>query len=97
MLIPVLIRFLPESMVFMIQRKVAAERILKIFRKIDPTIARQEKPTFIVDALEQGQGQRGALASLFTRDRVLGTVLLWLVFAINLGSSTPCKAGCHQS
>lgn len=85
MLVPVLIRFLPESMVFMIHRKVAAERILKIFRKIDPTIARQEKPTFIVDALEKGQGQRGALASLFTRDRVLGTVLLWLVFAINLG------------
>jgi AAHS family 4-hydroxybenzoate transporter-like MFS transporter len=87
MLVPVLIRFLPESMVFMIHRKVTAERILKIFRKIDPTIARQKKPTFIVDALEQGQGQgqRGALASLFTRDRVLGTVLLWLVFAINLG------------
>lgn len=85
MLVPVLIRFLPESMVFMIHRKVAAERILQIFRKIDPAVARQEKPTFIVDALEQGQGQRGALASLFTRDRVLGTVLLWLVFAINLG------------
>ncbi|HCF1642818.1 MFS transporter [Pseudomonas stutzeri] len=83
MLVPVLFRFLPESMVFMIKNKVPPQQILSVFRKIDASVGQQSKPVFVVEALEQGQ--HGALASLFTRDRIMGTVLLWLVFAINLG------------
>ncbi|MGH8417967.1 MAG: MFS transporter [Pseudomonas sp.] len=83
MLVPALFHFLPESMVFMIKSKVAPQQVLDVFRKIDAQVDQQDKPVFVVEALEQGQC--GALASLFTPDRIIGTVLLWLVFAINLG------------
>jgi AAHS family 4-hydroxybenzoate transporter-like MFS transporter len=49
---------------------------------MDPTLAPSEAPRF--DVADEDAGKRAALSSLFTRDRVLGTALLWFVFAINL-------------
>mgnify|MGYP001172533253 CR=1 FL=1 len=85
-LIPFLIRWLPESPVFMIRRNVAPERVYAVFRRIDgtlpPSLPGQTEPVFSVE--ENDSGQRTAFSSLFTRKWLWGTVLLWLVFMINL-------------
>ncbi|MCU1628902.1 MAG: tpaK [Pseudonocardia sp.] len=82
LLVPLLLRFLPESPVFMIRRNQDPQRIHRVFRRMDRTLPEHAAPTFAVEAADAGK--RAALSSLFTRDRVLGTVLLWFVFAINL-------------
>ncbi|WP_214366163.1 MFS transporter [Pseudonocardia sp. H11422] len=81
-LVPLLLRFLPESPVFMIRRRHDPQRIHRVFRRIDRSLAPAQAPTFAVEA--EDSGQRAALSSLFTRNRVLGTLLLWFIFAINL-------------
>jgi AAHS family 4-hydroxybenzoate transporter-like MFS transporter len=81
-LVPLLLRYLPESPVFMLRRGQDLQRVHQVFRRIDPTIAPSESPRF--DVAGEDAGKRAALSSLFTRDRVLGTALLWFVFAINL-------------
>jgi AAHS family 4-hydroxybenzoate transporter-like MFS transporter len=83
LLVPALLRFLPESLVFMIRRSMDPRRILGVFRRIDPALPADTAPAFGVEA---GDGAtRAALGSLFTRSQLLGTLLLWLVFVINLG------------
>jgi MFS transporter, AAHS family, 4-hydroxybenzoate transporter len=81
-LVPLLLRFLPESPVYLIRRGRDPQRILGVFRRMDPTLPAAEAPEFAVEA--EDSGKRAALSSLFTRSRVLGTLLLWFVFAINL-------------
>jgi MFS transporter, AAHS family, 4-hydroxybenzoate transporter len=81
-LLPLLLRFLPESPVFMLRRGQDPQRVHRIFRRIDPALAPTDAPRF--DVAGEDSGKRAALSSLFTRERVLGTALLWFVFAINL-------------
>jgi AAHS family 4-hydroxybenzoate transporter-like MFS transporter len=81
-LVPLLAWILPESPVFMIRRGHDPQRIHRVFRRMDRSLPAEQAPRFAVPS--EDSGQRAALSSLFTRDRVLGTVLLWLVFAINL-------------
>jgi MFS transporter, AAHS family, 4-hydroxybenzoate transporter len=83
LLVPLLLRHLPESPVFMVRRGHDPQRIHRVFRRVDPSLAPEETPRFEVPS--DDTGRRAAVSSLFTRNRVLGTVLLWLVFAINLG------------
>ncbi|MET8517906.1 MFS transporter [Streptomyces sp. NPDC005134] len=86
LLIPFLVRSLPESPVFMIRRNEDPKRIYAVFRGIDRTLPvslpAQSEPLFSVEGNDSGQ--RTALSSLFTHKWVLGTVLLWFVFMINL-------------
>ncbi|MET7501313.1 MFS transporter [Streptomyces microflavus] len=86
LLIPFLVRSLPESPVYMIQRKMDQDRIYAVFRRIDralpQSLPEQSEPVFSVE--ENDSGQRTALSSLFTRKWLLGTLLLWFVFMINL-------------
>jgi AAHS family 4-hydroxybenzoate transporter-like MFS transporter len=83
LLTPLLIWKLPESPAFMIRRGVDPARIQRLFRRIDPQLAEAASPSFAVEG--RGGGRRPALAALFTGGQGLGTVVLWLVFAINLG------------
>lgn len=83
LLVPILVKGLPESLVFMIQRGMDPRRIHSLFRRIDSRLPEDETPCF---GLQAGPTERGAaLTALFAPDRLLGTLLLWLVFAINLG------------
>ncbi len=86
LLIPFLVRGLPESPVFMIQRKRDPHRIYATFRRIDRELpaAMPEQPAPAFSVEENDSGRRTVLSSLFTRKWLLGTVLLWLVFVINL-------------
>jgi AAHS family 4-hydroxybenzoate transporter-like MFS transporter len=81
LLTPVLLWALPESPVFLIKRGAAGARIHALFRRIDPALQAGGDPVFQVE----GGGGRAALSALFTDGRTLGTVILWAVFAINLG------------
>jgi AAHS family 4-hydroxybenzoate transporter-like MFS transporter len=76
-LLPLLLRRLPESLAFSLRRgrSVAAE-----LRKLDPTLPADMQ----VIAAEHTVGERIPLARLFDHRWLLGTVLLWIVFAINL-------------
>jgi AAHS family 4-hydroxybenzoate transporter-like MFS transporter len=80
-LVPLLLRYLPESPVFMLRHGHDMRRVQQIFRRVDPSLP-AETLRFEVTAADGGG--RAALRSLFTHDHVLGTVLLWLVFVINL-------------
>ncbi|MES4889663.1 MFS transporter [Streptomyces sp. NPDC096012] len=86
LLIPFLVRSLPESPAFMIRRNTDPHRIYAVFRRIDgelpPSVPGHGEPVFSVE--ENDGGNRAALTSLFTRRWLWGTVLLWFVFMINL-------------
>lgn len=77
-LVPLLWRLLPESPVYLTRRGRPAGHIL---RRLDPSL-----PDDIVvrTAGQGGDNARIPLIRLFERRWLLGTVLLWLVFAINL-------------
>jgi AAHS family 4-hydroxybenzoate transporter-like MFS transporter len=83
LLTPALIWKLPESMVFMIRRGADPGRIHRLFRRIDPSLPEAAAPTF--GAVEAHQGRGAALGTLFTGGQAMCTLVLWLVFAINLG------------
>jgi AAHS family 4-hydroxybenzoate transporter-like MFS transporter len=86
LLIPFLVRHLPESPAFMIRRNADPLRVYGVLRRIDPGLpATPSAGTVPVLSAEGGDsGQRTALSGLFTRRWLLGTVLLWFVFMINL-------------
>lgn len=83
LLLPALLRFLPDSLTLMINKGAEPKRVRSILRRIDPGLAAGSDFTY--EAEKQPDEQRTALRNLFTRDRVVGTLLLWLVFVINLG------------
>jgi AAHS family 4-hydroxybenzoate transporter-like MFS transporter len=82
LLVPFLVRGLPESPLFMIRRSTDPDRVYAVFRRIDPELPSAATPVFSVE--ENDSGRRTALSNLFTRKWLLGTVLLWCVFVINL-------------
>jgi AAHS family 4-hydroxybenzoate transporter-like MFS transporter len=85
LLVPALVRLLPESPLFLIRRGRDPEQIYRVFRRIDRNLPATGSPRFeLSDAASDGPATRAALRTLFTREWVLGTVLLWVVFAINL-------------
>ncbi|WP_028935972.1 MFS transporter [Pseudonocardia spinosispora] len=83
-LVPALIRYLPESPTFMIRRRYDPSRVLAVLRRVDPTLDDTWTPSAVA-VEDRTTAGRAALSSLFTRHWVWGTVLLWLVFVINLG------------
>jgi AAHS family 4-hydroxybenzoate transporter-like MFS transporter len=85
-LIPVLIRFLPESPTYLVARRRPAEEVLAVLRRVDQRLdaASSVISTGDIDGGTR-RGARAVLGELFDRHRMFGTVLLWLVFVINLG------------
>ena len=70
---------LPDSLDFLIRRNVPAERIWALLRRISPNVP-GGRQAFLTDATED----KTAIVSLFRPGRGLGTVLLWIVFFLNL-------------
>ena len=84
-IVPLLIRYLPESPAFMARKDANTERLKSTLRRIDPGLA-LGSTLIIATADPEAPPQRSPLSSLFTRRWLLGTVLLWIVFAINLAA-----------
>jgi AAHS family 4-hydroxybenzoate transporter-like MFS transporter len=85
LLVPAMIRLLPESPTFLIRRR-DPDAVLAVLRRVDPTLTAQQ-PTPVATDLGSGTRLgpgRVSVGELFSGRWVLGTVLLWVVFAINL-------------
>lgn len=74
---------LPESLAFLARRKEDFERLRATLGRIDPLLAANCK---MASADAQGNAKRAAITSLFKNNRTIGTVLLWLVFFLNLAA-----------
>ncbi|MGP4014764.1 MFS transporter [Saccharopolyspora sp. 5N708] len=82
-LVPIMVKFLPESLTFLIGRGGNPGRAYRYCCRIDRSLPRDARPEFAVT--EQAAAGRVKARELLSREWVLGTLLLWLVFAINLG------------
>lgn len=84
LLAPFLYYLLPESLALMIRSHARAERVAAVLRRIDSnvpseTIALRHVP-------DAGLNEaRTSSTSIFSRKIIVGTILLWIVFAVNLG------------
>jgi len=85
LLVPALVRLLPESPGYLIRRGADPARIHRVLHRIDRTLPAAELARFELTGEPGSDGTaRAALRSLVGRGWLLGTVLLWVVFAINL-------------
>lgn len=84
MVLAVLLYFvLPESLAFLSRREQNREQVRAILRRIDPALAENAHST---PAAAQGSAKRAAISRLFKDGYTTGTVLLWVVFFLNLGA-----------
>jgi AAHS family 4-hydroxybenzoate transporter-like MFS transporter len=74
---------LPESLAFLARREKHWEQLRAILRRIDPALAANFT---IAPVSSQGNGKRASISSLFQQGRTRGTLLLWLVFFLNLAA-----------
>jgi MFS transporter, AAHS family, 4-hydroxybenzoate transporter len=76
--------WLPESLDFLIRRGTDRQKIVDTLARVAPELAaeRLRSCTFTTDALAKGSPIR----SLFENGRATGTVLLWVVFFLNLAT-----------
>lgn len=76
-----LLRWLPESISYHLRRGQSGSAYA-ICRRIDPALPHVSDPQ--IKAEGSGPGKRVKLRELVSRGQLLSTLLLWLVFAINL-------------
>jgi AAHS family 4-hydroxybenzoate transporter-like MFS transporter len=76
-----LLLFLPESMAYLTRRRERAAELAKTLKTLDPAL-RIDGDTVFIDGT--GAAKRAAISSLFALGRSPGTLLLWLIFFINL-------------
>ncbi|MDB5555677.1 MAG: tpaK [Variovorax sp.] len=72
--------FLPESMDFLIRTKAQPENVWRVVRRVDRALPERGPSQFATDVAEQ----RSAVGSLFSSGRAAGTIVIWLVFMLNL-------------
>lgn len=72
--------FLPESMDFLIRTKAKPETVWRVVRRVDGDLPVQGPTQFTTEVAER----RSAVGSLFSSGRAAGTLLIWLVFTLNL-------------
>jgi MFS family permease len=72
--------FLPESIDFLVRNKADPRRIWTVLHRIDPLLTSEPPGDFLTDLVER----KSAVGSLFQSGRTFGTLLLWVVFFLNL-------------
>ena len=82
-LLPVMARFLPESLAFLVGRGANPRRAYHFCRKVAPELPADAQPEFVMDV--QSAGGRVKVRTLLSGNWLLSTLILWLMFAINLG------------
>ena len=76
-LLPVIWKFLPESLTFIVQQNRQAEA-REIVRRLEPTITVKETTTFELDKVDVPES--ASVMSLFRRGRKMNTILFWIAF-----------------
>ncbi len=72
--------FLPESMDFLIRTKAKPDDVWRVVRRVDGALPVQGPSQFVTDVAEK----RSAVGSLFSSGRAAGTLVIWVVFMLNL-------------
>jgi AAHS family 4-hydroxybenzoate transporter-like MFS transporter len=72
--------FLPESMDFLIRTKAQPETVWRVMRRVDGALPMQGPTQFVTEVAER----RSAVGSLFSSGRAAGTLVIWVVFMLNL-------------
>lgn len=72
--------YLPESMDFLIRSKAQPENVWRIVRRVDRALPHHSPASFTTELA----GGRSAVGSLFSSGRATGTIVIWLVFTLNL-------------
>jgi MFS transporter, AAHS family, 4-hydroxybenzoate transporter len=72
--------YLPESLDFLVRTNAKSQSIWGIVRRLDPVLPAQGPQHFVTEV----EAKRSAVGSLFQSGRTLGTLVLWLVFGLNL-------------
>ncbi|MBI1451981.1 aromatic acid/H+ symport family MFS transporter [Acinetobacter sp. FL51] len=76
-LLPVIWKFLPESLTFIVQKNQQAEA-RKIVRQLAPAVQVQETTTFELNYVDTPES--ASVMSLFRRGRATNTILFWIAF-----------------
>ncbi len=76
-LLPVIWKFLPESLTFIVQKNQQAEA-RKIVRQLAPNVPVQESTTFELHHVDTPES--ASVMSLFRRGRATNTILFWIAF-----------------
>src|SRR6202171_1005355 len=72
--------FLPESLDFLVRTKADPRNIWRVVRRVDQSLPPDCPDEFTTEIDEK----RSAVGSLFQSGRSFGTIVLWLVFGLNL-------------
>ncbi|MGY3607541.1 MULTISPECIES: MFS transporter [unclassified Bradyrhizobium] len=81
MLVAILaLMFLPESMDFLIRTKAKPDTVWRVVRRVDGALPVEGPTKFVTEVGER----RGAVGSLFSSGRAAGTLVIWIVFVLNL-------------
>jgi AAHS family 4-hydroxybenzoate transporter-like MFS transporter len=81
LLVPVLITTLPESLYFLVSKEGWRQQIQRVLSRIDPDFSVPADARFVSTA---PAARRGTVAQLFRARMGIDTVLLWIVFFMNL-------------
>jgi AAHS family 4-hydroxybenzoate transporter-like MFS transporter len=79
-LAPILVAALPESLPFLVVKGNKQEQIIRLLRRIDPSFSASSDARFVSAPRATGL----PVAQLFRAGRAFGTLMLWLVFFMNL-------------
>jgi MFS transporter, AAHS family, 4-hydroxybenzoate transporter len=71
---------LPESLDFLVRTKADPKKVWRVLRRVDQELPQDGPGEFTTDTAET----RSAVGSLFQSGRSFGTIVLWLVFGLNL-------------
>jgi MFS transporter, AAHS family, 4-hydroxybenzoate transporter len=75
---------IPDSIKFLVLRGGRDEAVARLARKLDPTLTIQPGTRFVLDPAEGSAATRGSPAALFRSGWAPVTMLVWLIFVLNL-------------
>ncbi|HZH58955.1 MAG TPA: MFS transporter, partial [Metabacillus sp.] len=78
LIVPFLIKSLPESANCLVKNN-RLDELKKILQKLDPTLALPNGLTF-----EKDEEKKSSIKSLFSENRTLSTIFIWVVFFMNM-------------
>jgi AAHS family 4-hydroxybenzoate transporter-like MFS transporter len=79
-----LIFAIPESIKFMVLRGGRDEAVRRLVQKLDPSAPVEPATQFVLDQTEGSAATRGSPLALFRNGWAVVTVLVWLIFVLNL-------------
>ena len=96
-IIPIVIGFcaifaLPDSIKFLVLRGGHEDTVARLARKIDPALAIAPGARFFLDQDEGSASTRGSPTALFRNGWALVTVLVWVIFVLNLTANNLMNA-----